>query len=147
MTQSEKLTKKIVESLRPAIHRILERELKRPINEWKEYQTKPADMEDPAYQRCYRAAKKCKSETEFAIEYPAEHKTAAFHKWMKTFTWFKDEKPVEEWTKAECAKESKKYTSEYDFAVGSNNAYQAAVHNGWLDQFYWLNEYIEDDDY
>ena len=143
MTQ-DKLVSKIMESLRPVIRRLVDKETK-TVNEWKEYKTD--DLSNPTFAKCYAAAKNCNTEMEFAIRYPKLHNTANFHKWMKEFTWFETQKPVNEWTKQECAKESKKYTSEYDFAVGSNNAYRAAAQNGWLDQFYWLNDYVEDDNY
>ena len=95
------------------------------------------------YDRCYEAAKKCTSRSEFGKKYPAAWKRAKENGWMGDYTWIMSRhdamsKAFTIWTKEKCYEEAKKYHSRGEFKKNCPTGYSVARKKGWLDDYTWF---------
>lgn len=92
------------------------------------------------YNRCYNAAKECKTLAEFYTKYAGAYDKAMSNNWIEDYSWL--EKAFR-WTYETCCEESKKYNSRSEFCEKCVGGYTRALDKGWLDDFIWLkNEHI-----
>ena len=90
------------------------------------------------YEKCYEAAKHCKSKTQFL-----KHNSHAFSKaskegWINDYTWFSD--PPREWNYETCYTEAKKYDKLSEFIKNAGAAYRTARINGWMKDYIWMTK-------
>lgn len=96
-----------------------------------------------SHDRCYEAAKKCTSRSEFGKKYPAAWRRAVNNGWMSEYTWIMSRhdamsKAFTIWTEEKCYEEAKKYNSRGELKKNCPTAYKVARKKGWLDEYTWF---------
>ena len=88
------------------------------------------------YEKCYEAAKNCKTKTQFLKHNRRAYSKANKEGWITDYTWFSD--PPREWNYDTCYNEAKKYNKLSDFIKNAGAAYRTARKNGWMKEYTWL---------
>lgn len=92
--------------------------------------------------RCYNAASKCKTKTEFIKKYMSAYLSAKEHGWLDQYTWFNRKRIAhnKKWDYNTVFEEAKKYTTKKEFGTNARGAYKAALANGWMPLYDWFEE-------
>ena len=95
-------------------------------------------------ERCFEAAKECKTRSEFQKTHKSAYSYANKNGWLKDYTWFEEKcKPNGYWKDYDnCYNEAKKYNTRSEFEKGCGAAYNSARINGWIDDYVWLERKI-----
>jgi hypothetical protein len=108
---------------------------------WFVEKKKPAGYWDN-YERCYDAASKCRTKTEFIKNYLSAYISAKEHGWIERYTWFNIKRTAynKKWDYNTVFEEAKKYTTKKDFGTSARGAYKVALANGWMPLYDWFEE-------
>lgn len=91
------------------------------------------------YDKCYEAAKKYSSISEFRKNYGGACAAAFKNDWIKDYTWFPSiATPKKKWNYETCFEEAKKYDYKKIFNECAPGAYDAAYKKDWLKDYTWL---------
>ncbi len=106
---------------------------------WLEEKQKPAGYWD-SYDNCYKAAKTCRTKTEFIKLYNAAYVSARNNGWLEDYFWFAIKKVAhnKKWDFDTVFEEAKKYKSRKEFSNKARGAYKVACQNKWLDLYDWF---------
>ncbi len=107
---------------------------------WFEQKYKPSGYWDD-YERCYDAALKCITKTEFITKYPSAHLKAKRNGWIEKYTWFRKRTAHnKKWDYDTVLEEAKKYTTRTEFSKKAHGAYKVALQNEWMGLYDWFED-------
>lgn len=95
------------------------------------------------YERCYEAAKQCKSHKEFEKKFKGAYCAALRHGWSDDYTWFKPKRKMKNpgyWTEERCYAVALTCKSRGELFKKAGGAYDAARRHGWITNYTWFTE-------
>lgn len=95
------------------------------------------------YERCYEAARKFNSASEFQKEYTGACYKARIKGWFKDYYWFPSVKPNGYWNYNTCFEAAKECSSKSEYFRKYSGAYRVANENGWFKDYVWFKTPVQ----
>ena len=90
--------------------------------------------------KCFKAAKKCRTIKEFRTKFQTAYKKSVDKGWYAEYTWLKHKVAARRWTKGTCYAAAKKCHSITEFKTKYSGAYKAAARLNTLTDYTWFTK-------